>query len=1263
MSVYTQFKTKQATTTNGVYSRFKTPTVEKVALPPIPEAAKPTIIQKLRDSRKGVSNYFAPTAEVRVRDVLREMVPTTGKFLKGVAETFAPAITNFAKTTGGIFGEGLAYAIDPNVREQYKRGNTDILPTVSATSVQDLTKDTLAAGLEAAVLKYIPKTAKLPGMARFGVGSLQGLGFAISEGLAKDHTPEQIIENAKVYGVLGGTLEAIAPVLMPLLRTELKKVPSVVKQGIKDIWEQAAKKEGLQAGFAKIGPDVPEPKIPSLDEARPQEMVEKELAEAKNNLEIMKRTPQEGDERVIKDLETFISKREKEMTTRFPDSSLLTEAKKYKTAEEFVKAVENTGIENRQIKNIPISEINTEFDIYKRDLPKAFEEIRGGTARKISNEPIRAYYNISTGKYDVIDGYHRLADALNKGKTEIKAGIEFKSNVSGNQTKSQLTAIWEKANKITKPLTSGEEAIPKGRQPELEARKLAQGEPASQANLPPPTEPPSKVSSSFFDDSDKIKKSQTINTSKLNISDEAKKLIDEEYGSIKPQIEGKVGKRLTNQEARDLAEQSSKILERAVGREQTLEWEAAMLKLRQRLANAAESGQVTQEFLDDLLTVRTLGTDVGRKLQSLSVVADPKAVTAKQAILSDILKLTDNTDEILRAAKDVDFNNFKQASEFYRQFVKPSLLEWVDLLRYNSMLSSPLTHMVNIFSNLANSTLRAPLTKLVAGGLDLLSSSVLKKARTQFAGEAGAYIAGYLKNTGEAFKRFVEVWKGTRAFTHLDLRQMPLSTKGAKATVEKVLSVPMRLLEGADQFFMALTESGERAALELRQGKGVKVKGLMEKATQEARYGLFRQELSPKGQGTLLNALDAFTAKILSLRNHPNPIVSLVSKFTVPFVSTPMNIFKQGIEYSPMGFATAIKSANKVEQLAKAMIGTGVATLAGTLIASNRMTWAEPTSQAEKNAWRENGQQPYSVKIGNRWYSYQKLPPFISFPLSMIAAVNDAVKNKKLTDSNAELVLTSFAKYAEFLADQSYFKSIGDFFAAVSGDEFAIEKLVGNYPQQLVPFRAFGGWLARLSDGLQRQIDNKAGFIDKQMQLLMMNVPFVTQRLESRRGPSGEPIEQRDRIIGAVSPVRTIGQTPKEAETIESAEELKRINRQETQKSALLKEEAITLDEELQSLSKEEANARFKQIKAKNPALAEKLKDVVSERKLGLTYTEKLMKQLGVENGERAKYIDQQIMKLPTSEERNAYYNKLRKKKIITDEVAKQIKKLRKKAE
>ena len=124
-------------------------------------------------------------------------------------------------------------------------------------------------------------------------------------------------------------------------------------------------------------------------------------------------------------------------------------------------------------------------------------------------------------------------------------------------------------------------------------------------------------------------------------------------------------------------------------------------------------------------------------------------------------------------------------------------------------------------------------------------------------------------------------------------------------------------------------------------------------------------------------------------------------------------------------------------------------------------------------------------------------------------------------------------------------------------------------------------------------------------------------------------------------------------------DELEELLIKQADESDRLKQEALSLDKELLEMPKETANEHLKELKKTNPLLAEKLKDVIEERKLGLTYSEKLMKQLHVENGERARYIHEKLMELP-EEDRAAYYAELRKKKIISDEVAKQVKKLKK---
>ena len=926
-----------------------------------------------------------------------------------------------------------------------------------------------------------------------------------------------------------------------------------------------------------------------------------------------------------------------------------------------VDAFEN-GVVKRMIENeeemgrlVPISalvenhtgSLETIKQLYNdlpEDLRDAFTFINNADPRGPKFARLMDFDEVSAIKYpsDLRERLVKKADELYRNGTIDAAQFEGYTGLKavkreGILPTGRLSAKAEKGRALAAPVS--------------QTARLAQKEAATDF---------SKVSS-YLDDTTKLKTSQRlINLDNLNISSGGKKIIEEEFAGLGDHLGKTVGSKLTNKEAMELAEKTAEVLKSGATRSQTLKWESGLLKLRQRMADAAESGQVTEQFIQDLVQVKEIGTDIGRKLQSFSIAADPKKVTAKQFVLEEVLKFTDNIDEVIKASKGVDFNNLTEASSFYREFIKPKTSEWVDLIRYNSMLSSPLTHLVNTFSNIANTVVARPLTKLIAGGVDMLSSLATGQARKQFSGEAGAYLAGYIKNVQEGFDRFLGVWKGTREFTHLDLRrQLPLATKGPASVVEKILNPPMKMLEATDQFFTALAEGGETAALSLRQSKGVVVKNAEELAEQGARYSLFRQELFKEGQGMVLDAIDVMTSKVLSLRNSENPFVSTVAKFTVPFVSTPMNIFKQGIEYSPAGFLTLMKNTNKTEQLAKAVIGTGVAVAAGTLIASNRMTWGEPKAEAERNAWRENGQQSYSVKIGDRWYSYQKLPPFLSFPLSMIAATHDAVKNKKMTDNTAELVLTSFAKYSEFLADQSYFKSIGDFFDALSGNETAISRLIGNYPQQLVPFRALGGWMARLSDGTQRQINNQAGFIDKQVQLLMMNIPFVSQYVPPRLGTDGQPIPARDQVINAFSPVRTSKQSDEEARRMQNIEELKQIKSQATQESQLLKEEAITLDAELSELSKEEAMARASQVKKDNPKLYDKLKDVVEERKLGLTYEDKKIKALGVENGDRAEFIKKQLDNLETNEERAKLWEEYKRKKLISEQVAKQLKKLK----
>ena len=266
--------------------------------------------------------------------------------------------------------------------------------------------------------------------------------------------------------------------------------------------------------------------------------------------------------------------------------------------------------------------------------------------------------------------------------------------------------------------------------------------------------------------------------------------------------------------------------------------------------------------------------------------------------------------------------------------------------------------------------------------------------------------------------------------------------------------------------------------------------------------------------------------KVAEARASSNPVISTIAKYSFPFVKIPSNLLKASVEYSPAGLATIPGAGDKITQLSKAMLGTAVGIGTAALVGSDRMTWAEPADPTKKALFRAAGMQPYSVKIGDSWYSYSKMHPAISFNMALVAAIRDSEKNQLLNSSQVDTALEGAAKWVNFYADQSYVKNIGDMVSATKGDAEAITRGLSNYPQQLVPFRALLGWVAKIIDPYQRKVDTDGSFLTKQIQQLMTQIPGLSQYVPARLGPNDVPIENTNRLWNAVSPVRATTEDP-----------------------------------------------------------------------------------------------------------------------------------------
>lgn len=764
------------------------------------------------------------------------------------------------------------------------------------------------------------------------------------------------------------------------------------------------------------------------------------------------------------------------------------------------------------------------------------------------------------------------------------------------------------------------------------------------------------------------------NWDKLDIPEAAKEAGKKELEAMRSQVERTVGKPLTQKEVLKTVEEAGSYRAKAVGREETAAEIANEHLIRQKLGQMAESGKADDEYVQLLLADLSYKTDVARKLNALRMTASPKDVRSIDTLIDAVRRSGAATEEIVDAARGKDLNDPRQAEEFYRKFVKPKLGDWLDLVRYNSMLSSPLTHLYNITSNALGTAGAAPVEYALTGALDAMRSAVTGKPREAFAGEAAKYAKGVVGSVPEAAK---ELWDTLRGKKALEIPEragqpnFPLATSKAGKALESVLTVPTRLLETADAFFQTLAKSGETERLAYRaqkRGKALDEKTLGLIGDEAKRYAdkrLLRGELGKKAnpeQGVVLDAIDSLALWVDKARKNENPIVRNLAKLSVPFLVTPTNVAKQMVEYSPLGFATVAGAGNKTEQLAKAVMGTSAGIGIATLASSGRLTWGEPADAKRKQAWRAAGIQPYSVKVGDKWYSFQRLHPALSVPLALVASVNDAVQNGRADEPTAEAVLSGLSKSWQFIMDQAYLKSVGDLVAGAQGDAERLQKLGSNYASQFIPFRALLSWSNNLIDRTQRlpKSDRKgvAKAVDLEMQWIMSQLPGLSKIVPARTDRNGNPIMKPDPVFNAFSPVRRSTEDPEKAAEVRRYDEL-------TREFAPLKDEAKAIKadqdaetkalyERLSSLPPEQANAeaeamddeQFSRLKAYKSAL---------DKGGAATAESDALSRLGVDNGIRSRKVWEMLDGLPTPEAKNAKIEELKAAGVITKGVEDQL--------
>lgn len=509
--------------------------------------------------------------------------------------------------------------------------------------------------------------------------------------------------------------------------------------------------------------------------------------------------------------------------------------------------------------------------------------------------------------------------------------------------------------------------------------------------------------------------------------------------------------------------------------------------------------------------------EAGRALAQFKMAARSKAVTGR--LHPAMIEGAGGRDRLEEAAGAIlDLQNAGvgpgEVTKFAVKALKPKFSDKLVELWYNSLLSGPQTHAVNILSNSITAGLQLP-EMATASALGQLRRASVDRV---MASELAPRMVGLLQGTREglrAFGRTLKTGEVSDFVTKVEAQEQR-AISGVKGSI---IRTPTRLLSAEDELFKGIARRMEINGLAVRKAKGEGLKG----------PDLYRriEELSANPTDEMFSqSLDY--ARYLTYQRPLGPIGQSVTRMTqtwpalklfLPFVRTPVNIMKYVTERSPAApflkewrADVAAGGARRDLAIARVTLGTGLGLLVTQWAAEGKISGSGPLDDNAKGLMRADGWQPYSVRIGDKWYSYQRLDPLAS---TLGVAADFATRSEYMTDTQrdeaAGLILASVLRN---LADKTWLSGISDVMSALDDPDRNAGRLVGRLAGSLaVP--AGVAQVARTIDPVARQTRSPVDAIKAR-------VPGLSDNLMPMRDVWGNEVV-RDGGLGPdiVSPIWT----------------------------------------------------------------------------------------------------------------------------------------------
>lgn len=405
-------------------------------------------------------------------------------------------------------------------------------------------------------------------------------------------------------------------------------------------------------------------------------------------------------------------------------------------------------------------------------------------------------------------------------------------------------------------------------------------------------------------------------------------------------------------------------------------------------------------------------------------------------------------------------------------------LEAVQQVWINVLLSSPETHLANITGNALN----LPLTIAERG----LAAGIGRGPDAAHALEAPVMLYGVITGFRDALRLGARTYADDGVEVARMIGRQDVPRQGAISSQamgvdpgsglgraldfagHSIVSAPGRAMGAEDAFFKSILFRMELHAQSLRMAMrevplrpdgstdavavGARMAEIVRNppeavrlaAADEALYRTFNRDLA---RGTFGRAL-------MDLRTTDSPAANLAMSTVLPFVRTPINLFKYGLERTPLAplvdtFRADIAAGGARRDAAVARVALGSMIVAHTyqLAEQGFVTGYGPSDPRERETWLRAGNQPYSVRIGNAWVPYNRLDPY-GFMLGLAGDLRELMDRRDLGEREELEVTRTIAATAAMasnaLGNRSFFRGVASLAEALDNRHPSAERYVGQ---------------------------------------------------------------------------------------------------------------------------------------------------------------------------------------------------------------------------